>query len=435
YLVDQNLIFFLFSLLCVFAAVKSCAVGCSTDYNTLLNCSCGGLDPPETLQNLATNTYTSEKRVIVSKEAPFCVMYPDIMEEIADVDTVCSSSALRAHDRTAITTNSSDWKLKNAVKPWPPFNIQVKYAKEFYTISWDTKNPKYCLVYRILIRAALEPQNSVISLESKDTLVHLGESKLRPGVYYGVEVQAKLCPTFRYTGPWSEWGSATFSTVAATNLTAQVPGINYYCKYLTQVSNSISNICCRFWQKRFQRFTFIPDPGEFFKPLYIIHDGDFKAWVKPTVTEHSFLNMDTLMDVKLDPTPLSLFKSSLGHASLGRVSISTVCGENILAHFSVNSDFPHEASCGTAELDDDPETPHVHLSNLNVHQDLDEGLSGSDYPLVDLDTIDSGFEECSSPSAAGHLLSPHQQTPLGPGAEQLCDLYHSNYVKQWRHHT
>ncbi|XP_055083720.1 interleukin 21 receptor, tandem duplicate 1 [Periophthalmus magnuspinnatus] len=321
------------------------------------------------------------------------------------------------------------------VKPWPPFNIQVKYAKEFYTISWDTKNPKYCLVYRILIRAALEPQNSVISLESKDTLVHLGESKLRPGVYYGVEVQAKLCPTFRYTGPWSEWGSATFSTVAATNLTAQVPGINYYWLIFILIILLFLFPTAMFWQKRFQRFTFIPDPGEFFKPLYIIHDGDFKAWVKPTVTEHSFLNMDTLMDVKLDPTPLSLFKSSLGHASLGRVSISTVCGENILAHFSVNSDFRHEASCGTAELDDDPETPHVHLSNLNVHQDLDEGLSGSDYPLVDLDTIDSGFEECSSPSAAGHLLSPHQQTPLGPGAEQLCDLYHSNYVKQWRHHT
>ncbi|KAJ0066425.1 hypothetical protein NL108_013015 [Boleophthalmus pectinirostris] len=416
--------------------VKSCAVSCSTDYETLLNCSCSGLEPPETLL-LQINCRHDDLRLnvncTVSKEEPFCVIYPDIMEEIADVETVCSSNALRAQDQTMITTNSSDWKLRNAVKPWPPFNIQVNNTKGTYTISWSTKNPEYCLVFKVRIRTMLGLQKEII-LESKESVVHLEQLRLPPGGYYGVDVQAKLCPFFRYQGPWSDWGPTTVWT-------DQVAGNNHY-YWLIPVSFLILLLSVGFpkamyWQKRFQRSTFIPNPREFFKPLYNIYQGDFKAWVKPAFTEHNSLKMDMVMDVKLEPTPLSLYKSPLGPSSiqsLGQLSISTVCSADPLSHCLLNSNYPHEASSGTTVVDSDPkEMPHLNLSTLNVLQDLDEGLPGSDYPLMDLDTIDSGFEECSSPSAAGHLFYPQQQTTLEPSVEQLCDLYHSNYVKQWRH--
>ncbi|XP_072316876.1 interleukin-21 receptor-like [Eucyclogobius newberryi] len=422
-------------------SMKSCAVSCTTDYETLLNCSCSGLEPPETLllqvycrlEELKLNASCQ-----VSKQQSFCVMYPDIMEEIADVETMCSASAFREKDHNVMTTNSSEWPLRYAVRPWPPFNIHVKNVQGSYTISWDTKNPGHCLVFRVRIWNTLGPQTSVINLESKESVVHLEQLELLPGVFYGVDVQAKLCPGFRYEGPWSDWSSTTLWTSASSDHSAQVAENNHYYWlipiFILIMCLSVGFPKAMFCQKRLKSLTFIPNPREFFKPLYNSYQGNFKAWVMPSFTEHNSLKKDTVMDVKLHPTLLSSLNLNPAHSSfhsLCHVSISTVSKEDLLFHCSGSSDYPTEESYGPGLRDRDPEkTAPLHLSTLNFFQDVDDKmLSGNDYPLMDLDTIDSGFEECSSPPVPGQLLYQHHQT--GPTGEQLCDLHRTNYVKQW----
>lgn len=142
------------------------------------------------------------------------------------------------------------------------------------------------------------------------------------------------------------------------------------------------------------------------------------------------------------PPPYDSIPSQSPSQSRGssHVSIHTVtlCGEDDLSHCSLSLGYPHEPGCEMCSagreqaryseesqsvvlmLNKNLESLDLSLSSLNLTQELDKDvlLSGDGYPHIDLDTIDSGFGECSSPAASG------------PSAE-LCEHYQSNYVKQW----
>lgn len=339
------------------------------------------------------------------------------------------------------------------VRPRPPFNISVKHT-DSYKITWDNKNPRLCLTYRVRLRPSPSPSPArlALTLNSTQSFVHLPQSRLHPGVCYRVDIQARLCPGSLYRGPWSEWSTPSSCISAAITSSPQAEGTNGYYWLITlpilMVLLSLAFSKRVFGQKRLQLMTYNPDPSEFFKPLYNSYEGNFKAWVMPVFTEQDF-TVDSVGDMKLDqwnqcyflqsspppyhpaqsPSPSRSPSQSRGSS---QVSIHTVtlCG---------SLGYPGEASCeepaeGTeAEGRQKESLEELSLSSQDMgqdeegllgdgypHMELDEeGLSGDRYPHMDMDTIDSGFGECSSPPTSG------------PSVEQLCELYQSNYVKQW----
>ncbi|XP_030012994.1 interleukin 21 receptor, tandem duplicate 1 [Sphaeramia orbicularis] len=64
---------------------------------------------------------------------------------------------------------------------------------------------------------------------------------------------------------------------------------------------------------------------------------------------------------------------------------------------------------------------------MSLDSFVSNGPSEDGYPHVDLDTIDSGFGECTSPSATDANAEQHRHSPLF----QQNTPMHSNYVKQW----
>lgn len=479
----KPLILLLIEFTFVIYTVKSCAVNCSTDYETLLNCSCTGSVPTKPLllqvhcrlEDLIVNA-----SCMVSAQQPYCVMYPQDMWEVSDYETECRASAVQDENHTMITEDVSVWLLRDVVRPWPPINIRVRNTSGSYNISWDNKNnPIFCLSYRVRIQSShpieLSPSpeecltapdlvhslDSVYTLESTDPFVLLKHSRLRPFACYRVDVQAGLCSTCGYRGLWSEWSAATSWVTAAAAGSTPAEGISGYYWLITlpilMVLLSLSITKKMFWQKRLQVMTYIPNPSEFFKPLYNSYQGNFKAWVMPVFTEHDFLRIDSMVDASTDkrldqwnqntlpqtpPPPYDSIPSQSPSQSRGssHVSIHTVtlCGEDDLSHCSLSLGYPHEPGCEMCSagreqaryseesqsvvlmLNKNLESLDLSLSSLNLTQELDKDvlLSGDGYPHIDLDTIDSGFGECSSPAASG------------PSAE-LCEHYQSNYVKQW----
>lgn len=425
-------ILLLIELYILIYTVKSCDVICFTDYEKLLNCSCSGQEPSETLLlRVQCRLYdlTLNESCLVSNQRPYCLLYPDILKEIADIETVCSAIALRARDHTLITKELSNWQLRFAVRPWPPSNISVKMTKMSYNITWINNNTLDCLTFIVRIKTPKSTQKTAIIMESTQSFVQLEQARLLPGVCYRVDIKAKLCPGLRIEGNWSEWSVPALLTTATVK---QLPGTKHYYWLITLpilIFLSLGFPKAVLWHKKFKVITYIPKPGEFFKPLYNSYQGNFKAWVKPMFAEQTF-HVHTGADIKLDHWNQSLSSpdSNLVHSPIRNVSPVSSSTFNIASHCSVTSSYLHGAKIDVCELDRHPQRPSLNLSTLNVLQDLDEEeLSRNDYPLMDLDTIDSGFVECSSPPVTKQIFC---QTNLGP-TEPQCDLHHSNYVKQW----
>uniref|UniRef100_A0A8C6SEP5 Fibronectin type-III domain-containing protein n=1 Tax=Neogobius melanostomus TaxID=47308 RepID=A0A8C6SEP5_9GOBI len=279
-----------------------------------------------------------------------------------------------------------------AVRPAPPFNVSVKTIKDSFThITWN--HGENSLTFRLRIRSCRGDEKPVI-LETPQSFVQLSPSVLPPAGCRRADVQARFRPGYRYEGPWSEWSAAASWTDAADGTTPHL-------------SNKKIYIYIYFPLKV---MAYVPDPGEFFKPLYSSYQGDFKAWVKPAFAGHA-----SLMDLGYVVTRSSLSGSGLALSPVHSVSLESVSTASL-----------PELYGDLREADAPPPREQLHLSNLHIVQDFDgDEWSGNDYPLMDLDTIDSGFGECSSPPATEQLLCRHEATDSGP------DLSHSSYVKQW----
>ncbi|KAK7886197.1 hypothetical protein WMY93_025818 [Mugilogobius chulae] len=393
----RSCIFLLTKLSLFIHTVKACAVNCLTDYKSLLNCSCSDLEPAHTLhlQVFCRHADLSlNESCELSRQQPFCVMYPDIMDEIADMETMCYTTVFSEQDRrhADISNASASWLLRHTIKPWPPFNIHVEEIKGFYNISWDMENLSLCLNFRVNIKSTVM-KSFLLQESSEHTSLLVEHTRLLPGRLYEVSVQARLCPGDLYEGPWSDWNSTSFRT----------PG---------QAAGLLEERCSGGEMNAYNRLTERTARGSSSTSEIYGTNVCSKAWVTPVFAEQNPVNKDTMMEVKLEPAGLS--------HSLCSVSVSTVSTEHLLSQCLVTSEELRELLCDQAVLHTQPQNTHLYLSSLNFLQELgDEMLSGSDYPVIDLDTIDSGFEECSSPPVTG------------PSAEQLCGLHNSNYVKQY----
>ncbi|XP_061676140.1 interleukin-21 receptor-like isoform X2 [Syngnathoides biaculeatus] len=421
-------------------ASPACGVTCSTDYKAHLNCSCASA--PTRPLRLHVNCSDGELHVVdscrVTPPRSWCVMRPPALYDVAAVGTECTATVSRRGDPDG---ELSSWALYDAVKPPPPSNVRVLSADGSYNITWDHSNERLdCLTYRLRIRAGPTFwQDAGRSFSVDERFLVVRREELPPRAKCSVAVQAKLCPGNPTQGPWSEWSFAVKWTTAPTNSPyVGVKGSWLYVLLAVVAAAAAALLllgCSRkpLLLKRLQLSMRVSKPHDFFEPLYLNHRGNFKDWVKPGFSEHDFLENTSRVEMTLTTNSakqqLQVHKrnasSEADEEPRGAGRLVLLCAPSA-AQVSIRS----VTLCGE-ERRDGSAPNHGELPDFEVAEERAEGASlaserrsDDGYPRVDLDTVDSGFGECASPSHSGSGDRGRDFLP-----EPISSR--SNYVKQW----
>ncbi|XP_054637468.1 interleukin 21 receptor, tandem duplicate 1 isoform X2 [Dunckerocampus dactyliophorus] len=423
----------------------------------------------------------------VTPRRPWCVMYPDALYDVAAIGTECTACVSHQGGPADVITpsESSSWALSDVVKPLPPSDVRVTSAGGSYNITWDNNNKRHRLTYRLRIRAhqglSQHPELS-FSVDEKFLLLDCKKLPHR----FSVELQAKMSPGSPCQGPWSEWSSTAEWTSTPAD-SPDIAEKRSWLYILLAVVLVVAALLLGFSQKplllkKLHLSTYVSKPHDFFKPLYLNYGGNFKEWVKPVFSEYDFSSNNAHVDIMTKkrlhcdnshqssdeaepagcllhhiPVPdcSPLLKSQDGGSaqgtglSAGHVSIHTVT-------LSGEEDFDKEASWSSLRSDrespsyrelvscdsDEPDmfqmerhsgilqedSQTFNTSNTCLREPERASLASNEqsedgYPCVDLDTVDSGYGECGSPSDSNSgehrdFLHAHQPS-------------RSNYVKQW----
>ncbi|XP_068426722.1 interleukin 21 receptor, tandem duplicate 1 [Clinocottus analis] len=284
--------------LLVHGVTSLCDVSCSTDYTVSLNCSCSGSVP--TYSGLLKVICSGEDLVVngsceVKPPQSWCVMYPEMLDEVASVGTMCTATASQQDDQVN-TSVSPEWELSKVVKPSPPADVHVTNTDGFSNVTWDHDNRDDCLMYRVRVRDNKDlSKDPSLSLLVREKNIVLDHKNLRPHVSYAVDVQAQMCPGNVYLGPWSEWSSTAYwRTRGSYEETEGMNGLWWYVPpsvILVLVLLLLGYFKKTWWQQKLQRVFYIPKAEEFFKPLHLSYGGNFKEWVKPGFSEYDYLRI------------------------------------------------------------------------------------------------------------------------------------------------
>ncbi|NXX81725.1 IL21R protein, partial [Urocolius indicus] len=182
---------------------------------------------------------------------------------------------------------SKAFYMSDNVKPQPPFNLTAVFS-EGYNISWETiyqNSPFYFLdeelEYQLRYKRKTdtwETQKTKAVHEDKRTLLIL-PWELQANTEYEFQVRARPREDSDYHGFWSEWSPLLLLKTSPDAVT-QGAGMGWLllCGGVLAITVSVTTFLAKqrsFWKK----MACIPDPASFFKPLYLVHNGDFKKWV------------------------------------------------------------------------------------------------------------------------------------------------------------
>ncbi|KFW10490.1 PREDICTED: interleukin-21 receptor [Eurypyga helias] len=200
-------------------------------------------------------------------------------------DTKVQVDATAAADRQHVI--SKGFYMAENIKPQPPFNLTA-VVSEGYNISWETNyqsSPSHFLneelEYQLRYRRRTdtwETQKSKAVHEDKRTLVIL-PWELQANTEYEFQVRARPREDTGYHGFWSEWSTPlTLKTSPAAVTPAAGVGWLLLLGVVVAITASVGTFLGR-QQSLWKKMACIPDPASFFKPLYLVHNGDFKKWV------------------------------------------------------------------------------------------------------------------------------------------------------------
>uniref|UniRef100_A0A672I0G3 Fibronectin type-III domain-containing protein n=1 Tax=Salarias fasciatus TaxID=181472 RepID=A0A672I0G3_SALFA len=378
--------------LCSAAAASRCDVHCSTDYVRSVNCSCSVTLPVRVHVNCSGEDQNVVGSCAVAPPRSWCLVLMEDLEEVASVGTKCWTT-VSGPDGEAL--EKSDWQLADWVKPPAPTDVRVTDAGRSANVTWSHAGDDDCLEYNICVREASEQREVRLQQPTPRLLLDGGLLQLRPGAALLVRVQARFCETHFVTGPWSEWSPAAAWSPAGERGPAgeRAPAAAWCFVSLPVVVLAL------------------------FLVLSLLQD-----WVKPVFSEVDYFRPaldeplrgrrpDVLLwscEEVLEPVAPQ-DREGAGPEGTG-LSIHTVTlsGEDFQEDGSLRSFSEGEEPRGGAreqapEEQEEEEDFPFRLDEAE-RASLDSFASGSrrsedGYPHVDLDTIDSGFGECSSPDA------------------------------------
>nr|XP_021147607.1 interleukin-21 receptor isoform X2 [Columba livia] len=378
----------------------------------------------------------------------------DMTELLADfkVQVDVTETANRQH------MISKGFYMAENIKPQPPFNLTAVFS-DGYNISWETiyqNSPFYFLneelEYELRYKRRTdtwETQKTKAVHEDKRMLVIL-LWELQPNTEYEFQVRARPREDTGYRGFWSEWSPPLMLKTSPRE--TQTAGMGWLLLFgvVVAIAASITTFLAK-QKSLWKKMVCIPDPAAFFKPLYQVHNGDFKKWVGashmkmtldffdwgivlPEVLEvytahpSTSTSREELRELRKDPPckpcvscltapgqdSQSLLSSVNGSAgtpdqSYGHLSIDTVtvAGEFTPCDCQCNCDRVYKGHERTSEEDSAGETGYP---KVNI-DDEDTKILG-DLHLADLSTQDKIL-------ASGSVSTDHPRSTSVPAHQQV----------------
>ncbi|NXD15806.1 IL21R protein, partial [Nothocercus nigrocapillus] len=402
----------------------------------------------------------------------------DMTELLADIKVQVDVTEI-ANRQHMISTG---FYMGENIKPQPPFNLTAVFS-EGYNISWETiyqNSPFYFLneelEYQLRFKKrsdTWETQKSKAVHEDKRTLVILAQ-ELQGSTEYEFQVRAKPREDTGYHGFWSDWSPSLMLTTSPDVVTQRADtGWLLLFGVVATVTASVTAFLAKqqsFWKK----MACIPDPAAFFKPLYLVHNGDFKKWVGASHTKMTLdffewgivlpevlevysmhhpnsTSQEELSELKKDPpckpcmscltapgqesqSPLSSVNSSSGtqDQSYGHLSIDTVTVADEFTPCNSQCNCNHVRRGHKYTSDEDGSSGETGYPKVNI--DDDEREISSDLLLADLSTQDKilasgsvSTDHTRSTSASAHQ---HVERALERGRGSILEAFclHPN---QW----
>ncbi|XP_068002986.1 interleukin-21 receptor isoform X1 [Melanerpes formicivorus] len=173
------------------------------------------------------------------------------------------------------------------IKPQPPFNLTAVFSKG-YNISWETiyqnfpyyflnDELEYQLRYKRRTDTWEAQKTKAVHQDIRTLLILPGE--LQVNTEYELQVRARPRKGSGYHGVWSEW-SLPLALTTRPAAVAQTAGMEWLLLFgvVVAITASIATVLAK-QQSLWKKVACIPDPASFFRPLYLVHNGDFKKWV------------------------------------------------------------------------------------------------------------------------------------------------------------
>ncbi|MBN3320092.1 IL21R protein, partial [Atractosteus spatula] len=428
-------------------ATCTCNVTCFTDYIDSLSCSCSDALTSSSYVLVAACMTDDEEisRAQCEMQAPqhWC----DMTVEWSYLTSLQKCHCTLSQDYLPVPVNN--WPVSHlcdlfvfAVKPQPPFNVQLLGNENAYNLSWEmvyTPEENYYLnselQYEVQIGEKEAPPEEQRNYPITDDTRYLSipDAVLKKGKNYVARVRAQVRP-HTYSGSWSEWSP----TVEWKTKSEEVDQYKFY-GFLSLILVPFVLLCYvgKILQKKPYLHSYIPSPEDFFKPLYVKYDGDFKKWVGPISTLPVFdLEKDTVVAVvsdkqgsleklcKMEAKDSSKdSKGGRGKGDTSFVSVST--GDCSKLYFPGASGQLTDKSTGHISIDTVTvwgEEEQDYPDNTLGGEDPYRGCQGShncfDYPAC-------GLDGPSSPEQEGLLGSATRSSANLPAQVRLYNLYGS----------
>ncbi|XP_035755902.1 interleukin-21 receptor isoform X2 [Egretta garzetta] len=215
----------------------------------------------------------------------------DMTELLADIKVQVDVTEMADGQRVI----SKSFYMAENIKPQPPFNLTA-VVSEGYNISWETiyQNPPFYflneeLEYQLRYKRRTdtwETQKTKAVREDRRTLLIL-PWELQANTEYEFQVRARPREDTGYHGFWSEW--SPLLTLKTSPTVTQTAGMGWLLPFgiVIVIIASITTFLAKEWSL-WKKMACVPDPAPFFRPLYLMHNGDFKKWVGASQTKMTF---------------------------------------------------------------------------------------------------------------------------------------------------
>ncbi|XP_056097724.1 interleukin 21 receptor, tandem duplicate 1 [Rhinichthys klamathensis goyatoka] len=477
-----------------------CSVTCTTDFISKLNCS--NSDSAETASCDIVADCRDEFSAVngtcrIKSPQSWCTMEPEDLDDVISYDTNCSiivtQMAKQGNMETPTRRHSENFVLYKSIKLMQPFNLSIAKIDGGFNLTWDVAYEDHYLYkklyYGVRLRTKSDPDEKgqiYTTQQNRQSMIIISE-KLLPGRQYVADIQVAVNPGW-FTSMWSEWSNSV-------EWTSDSPETDQY--YFLLLALPVVAVVLLVYSgklggiKKPTMWQHIPSPHEYFKPLYHIHQGDFKRWVGPVLTFNNFdfqekstslqvLCENQQNDSSEEPSNsgngerdfglavqnssklyfLGGSSNSVAHSG-GHISMDTVTvsgQEGVVADWSSDShrrsleDFLDgkdtdqraaeiadrqplvpEGSGSLQGLDCDDwhlqehDLENIEQNSLDSYGSNEESDDGYPQMGLDLDTIDSGFLESDCSSPSAFDGNEQIETDSLDGVGGS----HSNYVKQW----
>ncbi|MGH0173456.1 UNVERIFIED_CONTAM: hypothetical protein FKN15_008452 [Acipenser sinensis] len=167
------------------------------------------------------------------------------------------------------------------IKPPPPFNLGLTSDDKGFNISWEMIYTEEDLLndeleYEVRYKKKEQSWESQTKkhIEEDQRNIFLPSDKLEDCAMYVAEARAGPKQSNGYSGSWSEWSlPVTWKTQCKSRLRYEIYTVMALVVLLAvglsvgiRTKRLQKKLCC-----------LIPSPEDFFKPLYVLHSGDFKV--------------------------------------------------------------------------------------------------------------------------------------------------------------